>query len=150
MNDIEMLNLFKHSYEIYNNMTESLCKKASICNSALNILLLISQDNGNVYAKDLVWMLGLKPNMVSLHINNLVNQGYLKREMIKQDRRKVRLVCTAKSKKIVQDATKIANNLMEQLFEGLNDEEVEVYTKSINLFKQNMNNIKNSLSTVSN
>ena len=142
MNDIEKLNLFKNSYEIYDNMTATLCKKASICHSALNILLLISQDNGNVYAKDLVWKLGLKPNMVSLHINNLVNQGYLRREMPKEDRRRIRLVCTGKSKKLVQDATKIANDLMDKLFNGLNDEEVEVCNKSINMVKENIDSLR--------
>ena len=146
MNDIQMLNLFKNSYEVYDNLTESLCKKASICHSALNILILISQDNGNVYAKDLVSMLGLKPNMVSLHINNLVNAGYLKREMIAKDRRKIKLVCTTKSKRIVNEAIKIANDLMNKMFDGLNEEEVEIYNRSINVVKENIENLKKTIS----
>lgn len=141
-----MLNLFKYSYEIYDYMTEPLCKKASISHPALNILVLISQDNGNVYAKDLVSMLGLKPNMVSLHINTLVEEGYLKREMMKNDRRKIKLLCTSKSKKIIQDAIKIANELKTTMFSGLNEEEVEIYNKSIGLVKENLFNLKSKIS----
>lgn len=148
MNDIQMLNLFRSSYEVYDNLTESLCKKASICHSALNILILISQDNGNVYAKDLVDMLGLKPNMVSLHINNLVNAGYLKREMLPKDRRKIKLVCTTKSKRVVNEAIKIVNELRSKMFDGLNEEEVEIYNKSINVVKENIENLKKNINLV--
>ena len=90
-------------------------------------------------------MLGLKPNMVSLHINNLVNAGYLKREMMIKDRRKIRLVCTTKSKRLVNEATKIANELMNKMFDGLNEEEVMIYNKSINVVKENIKNLKRNI-----
>ena len=45
-------------------------------------------------ARDIVEIRKIKANLVSVNVDKLVNEGYLERKPVENDRRKTELVCT--------------------------------------------------------
>ena len=48
-------------------------------------------------ARDIVEIRKIKANLVSVNVDKLVNEGYLERKPVENDRRKTELVCTKKA-----------------------------------------------------
>ena len=57
-----------------------------------------------------------------LNVDKLVNEGYLERKSVEGDRRKVNLICTEKSKEIIQEGQKLQQSFVEKLFEGMDED----------------------------
>ena len=64
----------------------------------------------------------IKANLVSVNVDKLVNEGYLERKSVEGDRRKVNLICTEKSKEIIQEGQKLQQSFVEKLFEGMDED----------------------------
>ena len=60
----------------------------------LDILLFLANNPAYNTAKDICQCRGVKPGIVSVHVDRLVNLGLLARQDVPGDRRKTRLVCT--------------------------------------------------------
>lgn len=54
------------------------------------------------YAKDIVEIRKIKANLVSIHVDQLVDQGYLSRIDVPGDRRKVELVLNKKANDVIK------------------------------------------------
>ena len=80
--------------DAYAAQMRSLCKETGVAQTAMDILLFLHNNPGYDTARDICTYRQLKPALVSLYIENLVQLGFLAREGVPGDRRKCRLVLT--------------------------------------------------------
>ena len=68
----------------------------------IDILLFLHNNPGYDTARDICTYRQLKPALVSLYVENLVQSGHLRRESVPEDRRKCRLLLTAQALPVVE------------------------------------------------
>ena len=104
----------------------------------MDILLFLANNPGMDTARDICTYRHLKPSIVSFHVDNLVQQGYLERQDIPEDRRKCRLVCTDKAAPVIRRGRAVQETFSRQLTEGLTPEELEICFRCFTVFGENM------------
>ena len=106
--------------EAYSETCKPLCDELNIPQTAFDILLFLANNSevGSLCpALACSWV-----NLVSVNVDKLVNEGYLERKSVEGDRRKVNLICTEKSKEIIQEGQKLQQSFVEKLFEGMDED----------------------------
>ena len=89
-------------------------------------------------ASDIVEIRNIKANLVSMHVDRLVKDGFLVREEAKDDRRKTLLMCTGKAGSVVEKGKKVQEKFMGTLFENTDEEGKENFLKTLNVISRNM------------
>ena len=79
--------------QAYSARCKPLCKEIGMPQTAFDILMFLANNPEFDTARDIVETRYIKANLVSVNVESLVREGYLKREKSPGDRRKVRLVC---------------------------------------------------------
>ena len=115
-----------------------LCERTGMAQGAVDILLFLANNPGMDTARDVCTYRHLKPSIVSFHVDNLVQQGYLERQDIPEDRRKCRLVCTDKAAPVIRRGRAVQETFSRQLTEGLTPEELEICFRCFTVFGENM------------
>lgn len=64
---------------------------------AFDILLFLVNNPEYKTASDIVEYRGIKANLISVNVDKLVRDRYLKKKNVKSDRRKTMLICTDKA-----------------------------------------------------
>ena len=105
----------------YSETCKPLCHELNIPQTAFDILLFLANNPEYKTARDIVEIRKIKANLVSVNVDKLVNEGYLERKSVEGDRRKVNLICTEKSKEIIQEGQKLQQSFVEKLFEGMEE-----------------------------
>lgn len=130
----------------YQKAIQPIAKKYNLLPMAFDIMMFLHNNPDHNNAKDITKLRGFKPGIVSFHIDNLVNEGYLVREISEDDRRKITLIITSKSEKLIKDGVKIQQKFSEKLVDGISNEELEVFRRCIDKFDKNVESIiKNGL-----
>ena len=106
----------------YSETCKPLCHELNIPQTAFDILLFLANNPEYKTARDIVEIRKIKANLVSVNVDKLVNEGYLERKSVEGDRRKVNLICTEKSKEIIQEGQKLQQSFVEKLFEGMDED----------------------------
>ena len=83
----------------------------------------------------------LKPGIVSFHVENLVQEGYLERQNVPGDRRKCRLVCTEKAASIIEKGRALQAKFMRQMTKGLEKEQIDTLVTCLETFEKNLSGI---------
>ena len=73
---------------VYSNLCKPVYEKYCIGRTGLDILLFLANNPQYTNARDIVEIRHLKANLVSIHVDKLVKEGYLERKPIANDRRK--------------------------------------------------------------
>ncbi len=108
----------------YSKQCQSIIVKYSISRTAFDIMMFLANNKKYFTANAISEIKNIKPNVVSLHVDRLVNDGYIERQSVEGDRRKVRLVCTDKAKPIIADGKQVQKQFFEALFEGLSEQDL--------------------------
>ena len=106
----------------YSETCKPLCHELNIPQTAFDILLFLANNPEYKTARDIVEIRKIKANLVSVNVDKLVNEGYLERKSVEGDRRKVNLICTEKSKEIIQEGQKLQQSFVEKLFGGMDED----------------------------
>lgn len=93
--------------EGYTAAMQPLCRREGLAPNGVDILLFLANNPGLDTARDVCTYRGLKPGIVSFHVEKLVQEGYLLRQPAPGDRRKCRLVCTEKAGPVVQQGREL-------------------------------------------
>lgn len=115
----------------------------SACRWRWTILLFFANNPENNTASDVCRFRGLKSGIVSVHIDRLVTEGLLTREVIPGDRRKMRLVPTGKAQPLIGRGRELQKQFGQLLLDGIADEEVAVLRRCMGRMMQNMEKIRN-------
>ena len=128
----------KRFEEAYTTVMRPLTVELKMAQPAVDILLFLANNPGMDTARDICTYRHLKPSIVSFHVDNLVQQGYLERQDIPEDRRKCRLVCTDKAAPVIRRGRAVQETFSRRLTEGLTPEELEICFRCFTVFGENM------------
>ena len=128
--------------DAYHAVIAPLCEKTQLPPAAVDILLFLANNPGHNTAAAVCRMRGLKPGIVSFHVDRLVTEGYLLRQGVPGDRRKTILLCTEKAAPIIAQGRVLQHSFAEQLASGLSEEDLEHFRRCIAAFDRNIERIR--------
>lgn len=128
----------------YDLLCKPLCNELGIPRSAFDILLFLANNPQCKAARDIVQKRRVKPNLVSVNVDRLVNMGYLERKAVPGDRRKVELVCTPKADEAIERGRAFQHDFQTRMLEGVDESDLKVFRRVIDAVDGNLSNILSS------
>lgn len=125
----------------YNAMCKPLCQQVKLPQTAFDILMFFGNNPEYNTARDVVELRKIKANLVSVNVDKLVNEGYLKRQESPGDRRKTLLLCTEKAQPIIMWGRSIQKQFRDSLLEGTDEQSKELFFHMLDVMEKNMDNI---------
>ena len=134
--------LTKKFMAAYKAAQKKVCKAWNVPEVSLDILLFLANNPGCETAGEICRMRGMKPALVSFHIDRLVGEGYLLRQPVPGDRRKTALVLTAQAQPIVAEGRELQRAFADRLAEGLSAEDLAHFRRCVAIFDRNIEQIR--------
>lgn len=125
----------------YNAMCKPLCKKLGLPQTAFDILMFLGNNPEYRTARDIVEVRDIKANLVSVNVERLVQEGYLKRRSVAGDRRKTELLCTEKAKPLIKEGRAVQLAFGEKLFAQVDEETRRVFMETLGSIGKNAEEI---------
>ena len=123
-------------YELF---TRKVCDRYQLTQMEYDILMFLRNNPKYNTAADIVKIRGIKANLVSIHVERLVQEGYLERREVPGDRRKTELICTEKTENVWRQGCEIQRTFVETLFSGISAESRKVFEQVMEQTEENMN-----------
>jgi len=123
---------------VYEAWMQPLCKKMGLPLTALCIFMFFANNPEKNTAQQLCEERGYKRAIVSMHVEQLVQGGYLMRKALEGDRRKWGLVCTEKAEAFIKEGRRLQKLFGEALVAGLTDEDLKKMEEYFNKLRQNI------------
>ena len=118
--------------DVYNQLCRPLCQQTGIPQTSLDILMFLKNNPQYKNAADIV-------KMVSIHVERLVQEGYLERREVPGDRRKTELICTRKAEHVWRQGCEIQKTFIETLFSGVPSESRKIFEQVMEQTEENLN-----------
>ena len=125
----------------YNAMCKPLCKKLGLPQTAFDIVMFLGNNPEYRTARDIVEVRDIKANLVSVNVERLVQEGYLKRRSVAGDRRKTELLCTEKAKPLIKEGRAVQLAFGEKLFAQVDEETRRVFVETLDSIGKNAEEI---------
>ena len=125
----------------YTAKCKPLCQELGLPQTAFDILMFLANNPTRQTARDIVEIRKIKANLVSVNVEKLVQEGYLRRETVKGDRRKTLLLCTDRAQPIIRRGRLLQESFFEQLLEGIDEERKKLFFEMIDLIGGNIDKI---------
>lgn len=135
---IAFLNKYGRAYVTY---CKSICREYDINQTEFDILMFFGNNPEYDCAKDIVDVRKIKANLVSINVDKLVNDGYLERKLMLNDRRKYRLVLTKQGKSLVKKGKEVQDSFFELLFNSVSAKDRSAFNKVLELIDNNLERI---------
>lgn len=132
---------------LYADLCKPVCMELGIPQTAFDILMFLTNNPEFDTAKDITRYGGIKKNLVSMHVEKLVNQGYIERQNVPGDRRQVKLVVTDKAFSVTDKGRRVQKYYYDFLIKGLSDEELKVYRKCVDTISDNVDELNRKIKT---
>ena len=113
--------------DAYAAMLQPLCRQWQLPRAAVDILLFLANNPDSNTATDIVKQRGIKSNLVSMHVERLVNDGYLLRDSIPGDRRKVQLQCTELAQPVIAQGKAIQARFFAALTANIDAQSMQIF-----------------------
>lgn len=127
--------------EVYNDACKPLCKNLKLPQTAFDILMFLGNNPQYQTARDIVKIRNIKANLVSINVDKLVKEGYLRREEIKGDRRKTKLLCTTKAQPVIKEGQQLQQQFVDRLFYNTAKEDKEIFIHVMKTMDKNLDDI---------
>lgn len=124
--------------EGYAAAMQPLCRREGLAPNGADILLFLANNPGLDTARDICTYRGLKPGIVSFHVEKLVQEGYLLRQPAPEDRRKCRLVCTRRAEPVVQQGRQVQEAFFRRMTAGLDPQDLAAFRRCLEGFQRNL------------
>lgn len=95
----------------YHQQCKDLCNEFHLKQTGFDILMFLGNNPQYKHAKDIVEIRKIKANLVSIHVDRLVEQGYLSRVNVPGDRRKVKLILNEKANDVIKKRKSISKTI---------------------------------------
>ncbi len=135
---IAFLNKYGRAYV---TCCKSICREYDINQTEFDILMFFGNNPEYDCAKDIVDVRKIKANLVSINVDKLVNDGYLERKLMLNDRRKYRLVLTKQGKALVKKGKEVQDSFFELLFNSVSAKDRSAFNKVLELIDNNLERI---------
>ena len=131
MKETGVITALLNALDAYEVICQPLCKASELPRTSFDILMLLADNPELTSARDIVRLLHIRPNLVSVYVERLVHDGYLERQTVEGDRRKVRLVCTERAVPLIQHGRQVQASFLDSLFDGISPEEQASFLDSL-------------------
>lgn len=138
MNCIGFLPTLHNIIEEYEEICKPFCKEMNIPQTAFDILMFLANHPEYSTAREIIKYRGIRPNLVSLYVEKLVNEGYLSREPMKGNRRCIKLTCTEQAAPIIEAGHQMQKHFYDVLLEGIDQKDVKRLGEIIELCGKNV------------
>ena len=126
-----MLSVIRGVDGAYQVMCGPILKAYGISQTSFDIIMFLANNPQYYTAKQISSMRNLKENVVSQHVEKLAKDGYLRREAVAEDRRKVRLVCTEKAAVVIEEGRRVQKEFYEEMTAGISQQELEGFRRCV-------------------
>ena len=143
--EITLIRVFSNAnrfIEAYHAVLQPLCRESGLPPMAVDILMFAANNPDYATARNICQYRGMKPSIVSVHVERLVSEGYLERQNVPGDRRQTLLVCTEKAQPMVEQGRALQKRFSERLIRGLSDADKEALHKAMTLLDNNIEEIR--------
>lgn len=132
--------VFSEFYMIHKVLKKRLTQKINDTDLSLDqcCLLFLLNCDANINQKTLAQLLHISEATLSVRISRLDKSGYIIKEIDKEDKRNSSLEISQKGKDILKTGYLVLNSLMESIFEGISEEEVDTMLVLLNKIKNNI------------
>ena len=107
----------------YTAVCRPLCQEMKLPQTAFDILMFLYNNPEYKTARDIVEVRNIKANLVSVNVEKLVQDGYIRRQAVENDRRKTELICTKKALAVQKRGRQLQQKFAERLLDGLSAED---------------------------
>lgn len=125
----------------YRQVCRPLCRELGLPQTAFDILMFLGNNPAYKTARDIVEMRRIKANLVSVHVDRLVREGYLERQQVPGDRRKTLLLCTDKAQPVIAKGRLLQEDFFEKLLDGMDEEERNAFSAALHRIGENLDAI---------
>lgn len=125
----------------YSKKCKPLCQQLSLPQTAFDILMFLANNPCYKTASDIVEVRKIKANLVSVNVNKLVEDGYLQREVVKDDRRKTLLILTDKAKPVIEQGHILQKSFFETLFADTTKQARQGFFETVEVIHKNLDEI---------
>ena len=129
--------------EAYYTVMQPLCRETGLPPIAVDILMFAANNPECATARDICRFRGLKPSIVSFHVDRLAGEGLIARQDVPGDRRKTRLVCTAAAAPIIEKGRELQAEFAGRILAGLTEPQLETFRACLAAIDRNVDSIKN-------
>ena len=123
----DYLAMTKDTMSAYSRMCEPVLLKYDIPQVSFDILMFLKNNPEFCTAQEISEVRGIKKNLVSVHVEKLVQAGLLRRGTVSGDRRKISLAVTEKAKPIIEAGLAAQQKFYERLTAGISEEDWTAY-----------------------
>lgn len=128
----------------YDALCRPLYQRYGLARTSFDILMFLHNNPDCCTAKQISTMRNLKANVVSQHVDRLVNDGYLLRQGIEGDRRKIRLVCTEKARAVCADGSALQRQFYMGLVQNLTQDDLNGFKRCFQVIACNADTLRAS------
>ena len=128
--------------EAYHRVLQPLCRESGLPPLAVDILMFAANNPEYATAKNICKYRGMKPSIVSVHVERLVGEGYLQRQEVPGDRRQTLLICTERAQPLIEHGRDLQRQFSERLTLGMSDADREALHKAMTLLDNNIEDIR--------
>lgn len=127
--------------QAYSSACKPLCVSLALPQTAFDILLFLANNPRYTTARDITEVRKIKANLVSVNVSRLVEDGYLTRNAVTGDRRKVQLLLTEKAQPVVQQGQALQQRFFTDLFFGMDEDTRKGFFHALSIMDQNLNHL---------
>lgn len=125
----------------YGAACKPLCRELDLPQTAFDILMFLGNNPAYKTASEIVELRHIKANLISVHVERLVQEGYLTRQPSPRDRRKTELTCTEKADPVIQRGRQMQAAFLDRLFANTDDETRQAFAAVMHRIEENLDAI---------
>lgn len=129
----------------YSKLLDPICRAEELTRNELDVLLFLYNNPEFDRAADIVSRRGIAKSHVSLSVNSLEERGFLKRRFDERDRRTAHLELLEPGHRVAAKARERQMRYFSALYEGISEEEFEVWRKITQKVCANIENLDKTL-----
>jgi len=139
----DYLAMTKDTMSAYSRMCVPVLPKYDIPQVSFDILMFLKNNPEFCTAQEISEVRGIKKNLVSVHVEKLVQAGFLQRGTVSGDRRKISLMTMEKVRPIIEAGLAAQQRFYERLTTGISEEDWTVYKRMNEHLAKNVREILN-------
>ena len=125
----------------YGAACKGLCRELDLPQTAFDILMFLGNNPAYKTASEIVELRHIKANLISVHVERLVQEGYLIRRPSPTDRRKTELFCAEKALPVIRRGRQLQADFLEKLFADTDQETRRAFANLMRRIEENLDGI---------